>query len=170
MRARLTEGYALVLVCALIGGWWGCASSGGTAETGRISLAKAGDPVRRASTRLVVDGLEADASGAEARALSRYQRAVQIDPGNPYAQLALARYWIEAGDAALALAHLDHAELLFESTANLQSGFEAHLLGLRGLAMQEFYPPDGGSALLERARRASPRVWDDAWISADELQ
>ena len=135
-----------------------------------VSLAQAGDPARRASMQLVVDGLGADASGEPARALSRFRRAVQIDAGNPYAQLALARHWIESGDPALSLAHLDHAELLFESEPEVHEGFEVHLLGLRGLALREIYPPDGGSALLEQARQASPRVWGDAWISAEELR
>ena len=161
---------ALVVAFALAVSGAGCASSGGTTGNARISLEEAGDPARRASMRLLVDGLDADVSGAPARALSRYQRAVQIDAGNPYAQLALARHWIEAGDPALALAHVDHAELLFESEANSRGDFDAHLLGLRGLALRKLYPPDGGRALLEQARRASPQVWDDDWISAEELR
>ena len=169
MRAPCVFVCAL-LVCILSGFGFGCRTSGLARETGRVSRATTDDPVRRASTRLVVDGLSAEVSGATARAFSRYQRAVQIDPGNPYAQLALARYWIEVGDPALAIAHLDHAELLFESKESSESDFEAHLLGVRGLAMQELYPPDGGRALLESARRASPQVWDDGWISPEELR
>ena len=144
---------ALLLVCVVAIWGWGCTSPGGSAAAGRISLVEAGDPARRASTRLVVDGLDADAVGAAARALSRYQRAVQIDPGNPYAQLALARHWIESEEPALAFAHLDQAELLFESEAKSQQGFGPHLLGLRGLALRQLHPSDGGSALLEQARR-----------------
>ena len=137
---------------------------------GAISLAEAGDPARRASNRLVVDGLDADAAGATDRARSRYQRAVQIDASNPFAQLALARHCVETGDPAQAIAHLDHAELLFESDLELRRSFETHVAGLRGLAERELDPPNGGVVLLEEARRASPQIWGDAWLSAHELR
>ena len=162
--------FALLGLCVLAGWSWGCASPVGSAATGRISLAEAGDPARRASTRLVVEGLDADAAGARARARSRYQRAVQIDASNPFAQLALARHCLEIGDPTLAISHLDHAELLFDSELELRRSFEAHVVGLRGLAERELDPPNGGDALLEEARRASPQIWGDAWLDAQELR
>ena len=162
--------FTRVGLCVLAAWSWGCASPGGSTGTGRISLEEAGDPARRASNRLVVDGLDADAAGATDRARSRYQRAVQIDASNPFAQLALARHCLEAGDSALAIAHLDQAELLFESDSQPHRGFETHVVGMRGIAARELDPPNEGEAMLEEARRALPEVWGDAWLSADELR
>ena len=162
--------FALLGLCVLAGWTWGCTSPRGSVAAGRISLEEAGDPARRASNRLVVDGLDADAAGATDRARSRYQRAVQIDASNPFAQLALARHCLETGDFALAIAHLDQAELLFESDSASWRSYEAHVTGLRGLAARELDPPNGGDLLLGEARRASPKTWGDAWLSADELR
>ena len=163
-----SQRFALLGLCVLAG--WGCTSPPGSATAGRISLEEGGDPARRASNQLVVDGLDADAAGARDRARSRYQRAVQIDASNPFAQLALARHCLEAGDSVLAIAYLDQAELLFEPDSESWRSFEAHVAGLRGLAARELDPPNGGDLLLEEARRISPKIWSDAWLSADELR
>ena len=90
--------------------------------------------------------------------------------GMAYGQGGRSGHWSGSGGPAMCLASLDHAGLLFESEPEVHEGCEAKLLGVRGLALREIYPPDGGSALLEQARQASPGVWGDAWISAEELR
>ena len=131
--------------------------------------AQRGDPQRRASMRLVLEGLDADRSGDALRALSRYERALQIDGGNPYAHLALARYFVESGEVSRAFAHLDQAQTLFESADARAPGVEAHLLGLRGSALREVGRTAEGEALLRRAAQRAPSVWGDGRLDADEL-
>ena len=63
----------------------------------------------------MIEGLDADERGDAERARSRYERALQIDASNPWVYLALARHYVEAGDAGLALAHLDRAEALLDA-------------------------------------------------------
>ncbi len=54
-------------------------------------VADQGDAERRSSMQLVLRGLESDADARPHEALSDYQTALRVDPGNPYAYLALAR-------------------------------------------------------------------------------
>jgi tetratricopeptide (TPR) repeat protein len=133
-------------------------------------VAGEGDALRRASTRLVLDGLASDARGEPERALSRYERAMQVDSGNPYAYLALARYHVEQRDGARALAYLDRAQVLFESLAIDSPRVETHLVGLRGNALQLEGRVRDGDALLQQAARRAPGVWGDARLGADELR
>ena len=133
-------------------------------------VAKDGDAIRRASTRLVLDGLASDVAGDAERALSQYERAVQIDAGNPYAYLALARYHVEQRDGGRALAYLDRAQVLFESLAIDSPGVETHLIGLRGNTLQLQGRILEGDALLRRAARRAPDVWGDGRLAADELR
>ncbi|MDH3518826.1 MAG: tetratricopeptide repeat protein [Myxococcales bacterium] len=133
-------------------------------------VAAAGDAARRASTRLVLEGLAADSRQQPDRALSQYERALQIDSGNAVAYLALARHHIEQRDAPRALAYLDHAQLLYESTQADSPRVSVHLLGLRGNALQLEGRMLEGDALLVQAARRAPDVWGDGFLSADELR
>ena len=127
-----------------------------------------GDPTRRASLRLVLQGLDEDGAGRADRARSSYERAIQIDSTNPYAYLALARHEVEAERWDRALEALDQAELLFGAEG--APGLEAHLVGLRGAArLGKGYGGDAG-VLLDRAGRIAPEVWADGRLSAAELR
>jgi len=160
-------GALLALVLAL-----GCATSGrpgGGEDALRLSeLADQGDWKRRASLRLCLDGLDAASAGRSIAALGQYDRAIQIDPTNPYAYLVLARHEVEAGDPVRALEYLDQSEMLLESENARSPEVEAHLLGLRGAALRE--TGRDGDAYLERARRLAPAVWEDGRLSAAELR
>ena len=87
------NGSAVLVVLFLVAGL-GCASrtSLRPVEPVRLSsIETTADPVRRASLRLTLDGLRSDERGRSVRARSQYERAIQIDPTNPWAYLALAR-------------------------------------------------------------------------------
>jgi len=127
-----------------------------------------GDATRRASLRLVLQGLDEDDGGRAATARSSYERAIQIDPTNPYAYLALARHEVDAERWNRALEALDQAELLFGSDA--APGVEAHIAGLRGAARLGRGYGDDAEVLLDRATRIAPEVWADGRLSADELR
>jgi len=133
-------------------------------------VAHDGDDVRRASTRLVLDGLASDTEGDAARALSQYESAVRVDSGNPYAYLALARYHVDRGDGGRALAYLDRAQVLFESQEIESPRVETHLVGLRGNALQLQGRVVEGHELLRRASHRAPDVWGDGRLAADELR
>jgi tetratricopeptide (TPR) repeat protein len=134
------------------------------------NVADDGDAIRRASTRLVLDGLASDAAGDSQRAVSQYERAVQVDSGNPYAYLALARYHVEQRDGARSLAYCDRAQVLFESLAIDSPRVAIHLVGLRGNALQLQGRVREGDALLQQAARRAPGVWGDGRLAADELR
>ena len=135
----------------------------------RVSdAALGGDATRRASLRLVLQGLDEDSAGRDAAARSSYERAIQIDSTNPYAYLALARHEVDAERWDNALEALDQAELLFG--ADGAPGVEAHLAGLRGAArLGNGYGDDGGE-LLDRAGQIAPEVWADGRLGAEELR
>lgn len=156
----------LILVSTL-----GCATRLGTrpVEPLRISeVSPAGDAVRRASLRLCMEGLRADEAGRSARARSQYERAIQIDPTNPWAYLSLARHAVESGESLRALEYLQQADSLLRAEGALSPGVEPHLVGLRGAALQA--EGRGGGAELERAARLSPEVWGDGRLTASELR
>ena len=123
-----------------------------------------------ASTGLVLTGLDFDAGGETAHALSQYERAIQIDATNPYAYLALARYYADSSQPGRSLQYLEQAELLLVSQRIDSPQVEAHLVGLRGWALLNAGRFSEGAALLGRARRLAPDVWDDSRLSADELR
>jgi hypothetical protein len=144
----------------------------------RISeVAQRGDPLRRASTRLVLQGLGA---GEPQWALSHYERAIKIDATNPYAYLALASYEVQWGDVERGMQSLSQAELLLESEDLKSPRVEPHLVGLHGRgqvrmrqharSMKTKRRIPEGESLLERAGRLAPEVWADGWLSADELR
>jgi hypothetical protein len=135
------------------------------------TLADEGDATRRASLRIVLDGLRADAAGDAERASGLYQRALQVDSGNPYAYLALARQSVDAAEPQLALEYVARAQDLIASEADaLSPGAEAHLDGLRGAALMLEGERIEGTELLERAAQRAPDVWGDAHLAADELR
>lgn len=171
---RVGKGIAgFVLLCSFLGG---CTSVGGRiAPTGappfRLSdVAGEGDAARRASMRLVLRGLEEDQALRPAPALALYERALQVDPNNPFAYLALARHHAEGDDPERALAFLDKADALLADSEARSPGLEADLLGIRGSALQASGRVRSALPLLEEARRLSPRVWDDARLDAGELR
>jgi tetratricopeptide (TPR) repeat protein len=128
-----------------------------------------GDATRRASLRLVLQGLDEDGVGRSAAALSSYERAIQIDSTNPYAYLALARHEVDDARWDRALEALDQAELLFGSEP--APGVEAHLAGLRGAArLGNGYGDEEAGVLLDRAGQIAPEVWADGRLSAEELR
>lgn len=132
-------------------------------------LAETGDPERRASLRLLLDGLDFDDQGRRAQARSQYQLALQLDPGNPYAYLAFARHYAESSQPERALAYLDKLDGLL-SLESAPQGVEAHRLGVRGLALRATGEHQAGTALLLRAEELSPETWQDGHLSAAELR
>lgn len=158
----------------------GCAGSGRrpveTVRPIRVSDAVGvGDPARRASTRLTVQGLDADAAGAIQRARGSYERAIQVDATNPYAYLALARHYLDAADtdpadADRAVPLIDQAAALFEAEGMREPRVGVHLMGLRGRAMRETGQEVDAELYLERARELAPDVWGDGELSAVELR
>jgi tetratricopeptide (TPR) repeat protein len=104
------------------------------------------------------------------RALSRYERAIQIDPGNPFAFLTLARYYAAIADPERALEHLDRAQSLLDPDGTLYRGAEPHLRGLRGWALADAGRPVEAGVLLSEARSLAPSVWDDGRLAASELR
>jgi hypothetical protein len=169
---------ALVLALAV-----GCAMTGRRVAPVRggalriSEVAGEGDPLRRASTRWVLEGLDA---GGPQRALSHFERAVKIDATNPYAYLALASFQIQWGDVDRGVQSLNQAELLLESQELKSPRVEPHLTGLHGRAQVRM----GGHARMAKtngrfskeepqlalARRLAPDVWGDGWLTAAELR
>lgn len=142
----------------------GCAglTSAPREEPFRISqIAGQGDAARNASTRLVLAGLEAEASGHAARGRSLFERALQVDPNNPYAFLALGRNAQEYGATARAEQFLDQAEALLR-LEDAPPGAFVHVEGLRGAL--------GSPQRLREAGEASPEVWGDGRLDARELR
>jgi len=129
-----------------------------------------GDPARRASTRLVVQGLEADEAGESERAQGSYERAVQVDATNPYVYLALARHHLDGGDAAHATYLIDQAAALFEAEGMREPRVGVHLIGLRGRAMQLAGRSEEAILYLDRAGAMAPSIWGDGVLSAEELR
>jgi len=134
-----------------------------------------GDPARRASTRLTVQGLDADAVGALERARGSYERAIQVDATNPHAYLALARHYLDADDHDLRDAErathlIDQAAALFEAEGMREPRVGVHLMGLRGRAMQAAGQEIDAELYLARARELAPDVWGDGALSAEELR
>jgi Tfp pilus assembly protein PilF len=129
-------------------------------------LASEGDAARRASLRLVMAGIEADERGRGAEASSSYQRALQVDPNNPYAWLALARQEVFDGDPDRGLAHLDQAEALLGTDERAA----AHLAGIRGAGLVAMGERPLGEPFLREARELAPAAWADGKLDASELR
>jgi tetratricopeptide (TPR) repeat protein len=127
-----------------------------------------GDPARQASLRMVARGLDQEI-GQPQLAVSDYERALQVDPTDPYAYLALARYY-GGRDPERALEYLDQAEALLESEDALSPGVQAHLLGIRATALRTQGDIQRSQELLEQARELAPDAWADGYLSPDELR
>lgn len=135
------------------------------------SVVGQGDPARRASTRLALRGLDADAATRPDEAAAFYERALQVDPTNPYVYLCLARHDVEAGDADQAEADLDKADALVGSLDPDDSAIlQIYLEGLRGAALEEQGRTQQAQPLLDAASRAAPAVWADGRLDASELR
>ena len=101
--------------------------------------------------------------------MSQYERAIQIDPTNPWAYLAIARHHVD-DDPDLALSYLDQTEILLESEPEHSPRVESHLVGLRGAAFVAAGRPREGEMMLLRASDLAPSVWNDGRLSAAELK
>jgi hypothetical protein len=131
-------------------------------------IAGEGDAARRASQRLVLQGLDSDAQGKTRLARHSYERALQVDANNPFAYLALAR---QAVEVATGVGSIPRAGGLLLGAEDLRSPrVEPHLAGLRGGALRARGDSDGASALLAQASDLAPSVWDDGRLSAEELR
>ena len=119
------------------------------------------DSTRDASLRLVIAGLDEDSAGRPGRALASYQRAVRVDPTNPFAYLALARHHVDAGSAAEASAFLDQARSLFESEDRLGPSVDVWGIGLRAWIDRVESRDEEADARFELARELSPQMWGD---------
>ena len=133
-------------------------------------LAEQGDSARRASMRFVLQGLDADAAGTADLAASLYERAVQVDPLNPYAYLALARQRAEGPEPAHALAYVEKAHALFAAEKAETPSVQADLCGLRALALDAAGRGDEAKEQMARAKALAPEVWRDGRLDADELR
>lgn len=128
------------------------------------------DLTRDASLRLVIAGLDDDTMGRPARALASYQRAVRVDPTNPFAYLALARHHLEAGSVAEASAFLDQARSLFESQQRLGPAVDVWGIGLRAWIDRVESRDEEADLRFAAARELSPDIWADERLSAAELR
>ncbi|MCP4036925.1 MAG: hypothetical protein GY733_08325 [bacterium] len=152
----------------------GCANFGAGGRDLRplriADVMEEGDAARRASLRLVVEGLDQDVAGRGSRAQARYQRALQVDATNPYAYLAIARHHVEAHDSARALQFLDRAQALLRMQGALTEEVQVHFDGLRGGALYDSGDTDEAVDLLDRARERAPAIWGDGALQPEELR
>lgn len=169
---RVSAACATALAAGLLS--LACASTGGPGATvvplRLTEVQQQGDPARRASSRLVIEGLEADVEGRAARARGLYDRALQVDPTNPYAYLALARHEADGLEPARALAPLEQARLGFAEEGGIAPEVEVHLIGLEGVVLYATGRVDEGVRALEEARLRAPEVWSDGRLDASELR
>ena len=141
-RAPLPLLVALVLGCAGF-------VSAPQVEPFRIGdVAGEGDAARRASTRLVLGGLDAEASGNASRGRSLHERALQVDPTNPYAFLAL-------GDQSLAAGRMDEAEAYYQRALRLSSDRADAQAALGQLAIEKDLIEEA-EEWLAKARESNP--------------
>lgn len=165
------------LVFAVTGGLLGCAGMDlpTLRANGERPLTASGalghyDSARDASLRLVISGLEEDSSGRPARAMANYQRAIRVDPTNPFAFLALARHHLEGHSVAEASAFLDQARSLFEAQQRLGPAVDVWGIGLRAGIDRALGRHDLADSRFDQARQLSPEIWGDERLSADELR
>lgn len=165
----------LLLAAAWSSGLLGCAGLGPRPEVGISPLRISdhlyeGDAPRRASTQLVVMGLNADLSRDSHRALGHYERAIGLDANNPYAFLALARHLAESGDGVQGEVFVERAQSLFAAEQTLTPSVRVHLVGLKGQLGASMSPPrENSEAQRAEAARDAADIWSDGRLSADEL-
>jgi len=164
----------LVVVCLVVGSLVACAGLNlpGSSDQPLTTSAALGqtDSTRDASLRLVIAGLDEDTAGRPGRALASYQRAVRVDPTNPFAYLALARHHLEAGSVDEASAFLDQARSLFESQQRLGRSVDVWGIGLRAGIDRAELRDEQADARFEMARELAPEIWGDERLSAAELR
>lgn len=159
---------ALILLMLFASGCRSIDTREATIEPLRLSqVASQGDPARRASLRLCTEGLRADIEQRNVPARSQYERAISIDPTNPWAYLVLARHEVELGDPERALQYVQQAETLLRNEGALSPRVAPHIAGLRGVALIALGLPGGEQ--LSRAAAVSPSIWSDGRLDADEL-
>lgn len=151
-----------------------CAGPGPSVEPdGALQLSEVamqGDATRQASLRLVIEGLGADQRGEAQRARGMYARSLQVESGNPYAYLALARHHADQGDADLVREHAARCRDLFVAVEPIPPRVAVHLIGLRGIALALDGREEEADRLLARAASLAPSVWGDGRLSAAELR
>jgi tetratricopeptide (TPR) repeat protein len=165
--------FPLVLVCLVAG----CRA--GPPNPGELLLhapawhfsdvAEVGDARRRASNRLVGQALS-ESNADTLRAGERIRRALQVDPTNPWAYLALAREQVARGEYEAAWAALDQAEARMLAEGEIPLGVRAHLSGLRGRVLVSRDRSQAAFPLFAEAERLAPAVWDDQHLNAAELR
>jgi tetratricopeptide (TPR) repeat protein len=164
----------VVVVCLVVGSVAACAglNLSGPSDQPLTTSAALGqtDLTRDASLRLVIAGLDEDTAGRPGRALASYQRAVRVDPTNPFAYLALARHHLEAGSVDEASAFLDQARSLFESQQHLGPSVDVWGIGLRAGIDRAELRDELADSRFERARVLAPEIWRDEQLSAAELR
>lgn len=176
MSSCLIDRIALLLLLLAPAGMLACRSFPGVPGPTRdeaVTLEEVmdrGDDQRRASNHLVDQGLEADQLADAGRALDRYELALQLDPGNPWVYLALARHELDRHEPRRALASLDRCRTLLERRGEISPRVETHLIGLRGSALAALGRDAEARPLLAEARRRAPSVWDDGRLAAEELR
>ena len=137
----------------------------------RVSeIAHVGDNRRQVSMGLIVEGLDAESDALSERARNRYEDAIRIDPGNPFAYLALARHYVSVEDPQRALEHLNRAQSLLDPDSPYSPRVQPHLVGLRGSALEEMGQWSEAAELLAQARQLAPEVWEDGRLDAHELR
>lgn len=171
---RLTPALALFALLAVTGCVGGERFTPRFAPTARPLTATAAlgqyDAARDGSLRLVIEGLDEDQAGRPSRALAKYERAIRVDPTNPFAFLALARHHLESGAADEASAFLDQARALFEAEGELGPSVDVWGLGLRAGIERALGRDQRAASLFDRARQLSPEIWGDERLSAKELR
>jgi tetratricopeptide (TPR) repeat protein len=167
----LKQALALCLLAAFS---TGCAVLGSLAVPGgalRLTeLVNEGDAARRASMRLTLKGLDEDTAGQFDQARASFEQALRVDGLNPYAYLALARHYAEGPDPERTESYLQQTESLLTSQNQLDDRVQAHLTGLRGVALWTQGYSAEASPYLQHARRLAPTVWGDGRLDAAELR
>jgi tetratricopeptide (TPR) repeat protein len=161
-------------LCVLTAFSVGCAVLGPLAVPGgalRLSeLVNEGDAARRASMRLTLKGLDQDTAGQFDQSRASFGQALRVDPLNPYAYLALARHYAEGPYPERTESYLQQSETLLTSQDQLNNRVQAHLTGLRGVALWTQGYSAEASDYLQHARRLAPGVWGDGRLAAAELR
>ena len=173
----MIESLRILIVCILASGLVSCAGlrlSELRGAKGRPLTTSAAlglyDSKRDASLRLVIAGLDDDQLGHAARALASYQRAVRVDPTNPFAYLALARHHLEGDSISEASAFLDQARALFETQQRLGASLDVWGIGLRAWIDRAQDRDEQADLRFDAARALSPEIWGDERLSAAELR
>jgi Flp pilus assembly protein TadD len=109
-------------------------------------------------------GFALDYSGHKREALSEFQKALQLDPGNAVAMLFLGTTYLELGDAARALNPLEKAVSLNPNEPDAQEA-----LAETCLALKKFERAAEGFQKLSQANPSNPKFWYDLGLSYDGL-